>query len=110
MNRPNASRRIIVNAIKAIVKDRRIALNVPDDWPEGTEVKILPVGLYHPDDDEEVMTDEEIAQTLAAMDLVEPFEMTDEEIAALAADRKAHKEWEKAHFDEHAEHLRRMWE
>jgi hypothetical protein len=99
-----------VNAIKAIVKDRRIALDVPEDWPEGTEVKILPVGLWRPDDEAEIMTDEEIAQTLAAMDMVEPFEMTDEEVAALEAERKAHKEWEKAHFNEHAERLRRMWE
>ncbi len=32
-----------MNAIKAIVKGGRIALNVPDDWPEGTEVVIEPL-------------------------------------------------------------------
>ena len=56
------------------------------------------------------MTPDEIARTLAAMDKVEPFDMTDQERSAIEADRQARKEWEKAHFDELAEKLRRMWE
>jgi len=46
------------------------------------------------------MSPDEIARTLAAMEKIEPFEMTDEERGALAADREARKDWEKAHFDE----------
>jgi hypothetical protein len=56
------------------------------------------------------MTPEEIARTLAAMAKIEPFEMTEQERAALQAVRQARKEWEKAHFDERAEKLRRSWE
>jgi hypothetical protein len=60
------------------------------------------------DDDE--TSPEEIARTLATMDQVEPLEMTEEELAAWEAERQARKEWEKAHFFEQAEKLRRMWE
>jgi hypothetical protein len=31
-----------VNAIRAIVKDRRLELQAPPDWPDGTEVLIEP--------------------------------------------------------------------
>jgi hypothetical protein len=54
------------------------------------------------------MTPEEIAQTLAAMEKIEPFEMSEQERSALEADRQARKEWEKAHFDEHADRLQRI--
>jgi hypothetical protein len=53
---------------------------------------------------------EAVARVLAAMDAVEPFTLTDEERAAIEADRQARKEWEKAHFNEHADKLWRMWE
>ncbi len=52
----------------------------------------------------------EVARTLAAMAKIEPFEWTEEERAAHEADRQARKAWEKAHFDERADKLRRMWE
>jgi hypothetical protein len=100
-----------VNAIKAIVKDRKIALSVPDDWPEGTEVVIEPltesIGLSEEDWPD---TPEEIARHLALMDQIEPFVMTPEEEAEWQADRQARKEYHKAHFDEWAETLRKMWE
>jgi acyl-CoA reductase-like NAD-dependent aldehyde dehydrogenase len=44
------------------------------------------------------------------MEKIEPFEMTDAERAAIEADRQARKEWEKAHFDERGDKLRRIWE
>ncbi len=56
------------------------------------------------------MTAEEINRTLAAMDKIEPLEFSDEERAALKADRQARKEWEKSHFDVHADKRQRMWE
>ena len=56
------------------------------------------------------MTPEEIARVLAAMERIEPFVWTEEERAAWEADRLARKEWEKAHFNEHADKLRRMWQ
>ena len=61
-------------------------------------------------DDEGPVTAEEMARTLAAMEDVQPFELSDEERAAIEADRQTRKEWEKARFDEHADRLRRLWE
>jgi hypothetical protein len=100
-----------MNVIKATVQAGRLDVQVPPEWPDGTEVEIQPLTDYsRPPGDDEPMTPEEIARTLAAMDKVEPFEMTAEEEAALEADRQARKQWEKAHFAEHAEKLRRQWE
>jgi hypothetical protein len=97
-----------VTTIKATIKGRRLELDAPDEWPDGTEVLIHP--LAPAARDEAVMTPDEIARTLAAMDEVEPLIMTDAERAASEAERRDRKEWEKAHFEEHAEKLRRMWE
>jgi hypothetical protein len=55
------------------------------------------------------MSPEEIARTLAAMDQMAPFEMTDAERAAWEAERQSRKDRDKAQFAEHAEKLRRMW-
>jgi len=56
------------------------------------------------------MTPDEIARTLAAMDAVQPFEISDQERAAIEMDRQARRDWEKARFNEHAERLRGIWE
>jgi hypothetical protein len=94
--------------IKATVKGRRLEVDVPTDWPDGIEVEVYPLepGIQ---DDSEMMSAEEIAQTLAAMDQVEPLEITAAERAAFEADREARIRREKARFAEHAENLRRMW-
>jgi hypothetical protein len=97
-----------MTTIKATVKGRRLELEVPEDWPDGTEVVIHP--LEPLGQDAAVMTPDEIARTLAAMDQVEPLILTDEERAAWDAERRDRKDWEHAHFEEHAEKLRRMWE
>jgi hypothetical protein len=99
-----------MNTIKATVRGGRLDLQVPPDWPDGTEVEIHPVAPGEPVGEDGPVTPEEIARTLAAMDRVEPFILSDEERAAIEADRRARKEWEKAHFNEHADRLRRMWE
>ena len=56
------------------------------------------------------MSPEEIDRVLAAMEHIQPFDMTVAERAAWEAERQARKEWEKAHFTEHGEKLRRMWD
>lgn len=94
-----------MSAIKGIIQNGQVILQQPTDWPDGTEVTVTPAA-----EDDGPMTPEEIARTLAAMDKIEPFDMTDEERAAIEADRQARKEWEKAHFNEHADKLRRLWE
>lgn len=102
-----------MSAIKAIVKDGRIELQAPPDWPDGTEVTIHPqlaedtFGIREEDWPE---TPDAIAEWLTWYDTLEPLIFTDEERVAWEANRQARKEWEKAHFNEHAEKLRRMWE
>jgi hypothetical protein len=100
---------VAITMIKATVKGGRLELNVPADWPDGTEVEIHPL-----DDstrgDAQVDAAAEIAKTLAALDRIEPFEMSDAEEAAWEAERRADREREKAHFAEHSERLRRMWD
>ena len=83
--------------LKAIVKDGKIELQAPGDWPEGTEVHIEPapasVGIR---DEDWPDTPEGIARLLASMDRIEPLDMTAEE-------------FEKARFDEHADSLAESW-
>jgi hypothetical protein len=95
--------------IRATVKGGRLEADVPTDWPDGTEVEIYPVQSGTPDDAGR-MSAGEIAQTLAAMDLVEPLDITDAERAAWEAERDDRIQGEKARFAEHAESLRRIWE
>ena len=89
-----------MNAIKATVTGGRLELNVPADWPDGTEVEILPLSKGADVDD----------MLLAAMDQLEPLDLTEAELAAWKAERQARKEWEKAQFAQHAGKLQRMWE
>jgi hypothetical protein len=98
-----------MTTIRAVVRDGRIEVDEPLDLPNGTVLQI-PV----PPDAErttgEPMSPEEIRDVLAAMDRMEPLRMSDAELAAWEADRKARKEREKALFVERAEKLGRMWE
>jgi hypothetical protein len=96
-----------MTTIKAIVRGGRLELDRPIDLPDGTEL-LIPV----PDaaDEDGPMPPEEIARVLAAMDQMIPFEMIPEEEAGIEAQRQKQKEWEKAHFAEHAEKLRKKWD
>jgi hypothetical protein len=97
-----------MTTIKATVTRGRLELDVPEDWPDGTEVEIHPLAKGAPDDD--AMSPEEIAEMLAVMDRLEPLDLTDAERAAWEAERQARKDWEKVQFAEHAAKLERMWE
>jgi hypothetical protein len=103
-----------MNTIKAIVRGGRIELEEPLDLPDGTELLIpLPNGTQDEGGDDEDGWDnspEGIAAWLKWYDSLRPLLFTDEERAAWEAERQARKEWEKAHFEERAEKLRRMWE
>jgi hypothetical protein len=96
--------------LRGVIHNGQVVLPQPADLPEGTEVQIVPMDLAGSADDERPVTSDEIARTLAAMECVHPFEMTDLERAAIEADRRARKEWEKSRFFEHADRLRGMWE
>ena len=99
-----------MGAIRGVIRKGQVIVAEPADLPDETEVEIVPVGIVGPADGEGTMSPDEIARTLAAMDQVEPFELTDEEVAAISADRRARKEWEEARFFEHADRLRDAWE
>jgi hypothetical protein len=79
-----------MNTITATVKAGRLDLQVPPDWPDGTEVEIHPLEERTADDDGP-MTPDEIARVLAAMEKVQPFEMTPEEEAEIEAHRRRNK-------------------
>lgn len=96
-------------AINAVVKDRRLELDVPADWPDGTTVQIQPLEPSA-NGAQGTMSPDEIRATLAAMDQMEPLEMSDAELAAWEAERKDRKERDKAQFADHAAKLRGMWE
>jgi len=95
--------------IRGTVKDGRLEIYVPADGPDGTEVEIHPLESdVRPE--AEALSAAEIARTLAAMDRVEPFAMSDAEQAAWDAERRADRELEKTQFGERSERLRRMWD
>jgi hypothetical protein len=97
-----------MKAIRATIKKRKLEVDVPDDWPDGTEVEIQPLADAT-SAAEETLSPDEVAKTLAAMDQMQPFDMTDVEQAAWDADRKALRERDKAQFAEHAQKLRQGW-
>jgi hypothetical protein len=99
-----------VTTFKGIIQGGQVILPRPMDLPDGTEVEIVPMDQAEVADDDGPVTPEEIARALAAMDRIQPFEMTDPERAMIEADRRERKEWEKARFQEHADRLRRIWE
>jgi hypothetical protein len=94
-----------MTTIKATVSGGRLDLQVPTDWPDGTEVEIHPVGVT-----DDMMPSDEVARLLALMDQAEPLDLSDAERAAWEAERQVRKEWEKTQFAEHAAKLKRMWE
>jgi hypothetical protein len=97
---------------QGVIRGGQVIVDVPIELPDGSEVTIagIPKDQSLGNESSDEMTPEEIVATLAAMDRLIPFEMTPEEEAAWAAERLERKDWEKAHFAEHAEKLRRMWQ
>ena len=88
-----------MKAVKGIVKDRRVVIEAPADWPEGTPVEVVPaeptrptVGIREEDWPE---TPEGIAALLARMDATEPGWLSPEEEAAWKAALQEQKENEK---------------
>jgi hypothetical protein len=98
-----------MTTIKTTIKGRRLELDAPADWPDGTEVEIHPLGR-NANGVHDTMSPEEITRTLAAMDQMVPFEMTEAEETAWEAERQARKEREKGQFVEHLEKLKKEWE
>lgn len=98
-----------MTAITAIVRCGRLEVQVPEDWPDGTNVEISPIDPDRAAAGDGPMTADEIARTLAAMELVEPLEFTKEEEAAIEAARQERKQWAKDNFNERASKLAEDW-
>ncbi|MBS0265461.1 MAG: hypothetical protein JSS02_26240 [Planctomycetes bacterium] len=95
--------------ITGTVKDGRLDVSVPANWPDGTEVEIHPLES-HFKVEADALVAAGIAETLAAMDRVQPLDMSEVEQAAWEAQRRAERERDKLQFAEHAEKLRGMWD
>src|SRR5437868_5273312 len=95
-----------MSAILSVVKNGRVEVDVPADRPDGTPVRVE-LGFDGPAkyDDERPETPEEIEEWIRRFREIEPIEMTPEEEAAWAADRKM-----QAEFDNAAERDRRIEE
>jgi len=68
--------------VKGIIRNGRVEVAEPIDLPDGSEVTIsgrAQGAVFDPAADDRPMTPVEIAATLAAMDQIEPFEMTNDE-------------------------------
>jgi hypothetical protein len=101
-----------MKTIMGIVHNGQIIVEQPIEWPEGCRVVIeaaeeATLGIR----EEDWPTDPEgIARLVALMDQLEPLEMTPEDDAAWEAVRKAHKEWEKAHFERWSRQMEGLFE
>ena len=98
-----------MTTLRATIHGRRLEVDVPADWPDGAEVEICPVG-HEGNGASAALSPAEIASTLAAMDRIEPLELTEAEEVAWETERLARKERDKAQFAQHADKLRREWE
>lgn len=94
--------------LRATIQDRRLELDAPADWPDGTVVEIAPRG--EPTEDQDTLSPEEIEATLAAMDRMEPLDWTDAERSQWDVDRRKRIEREKAAFFQDARPLQGNWD
>lgn len=96
-----------MKTIRATWKNGQIVPDGPVDWPDGARLLVEPESSL-----EEMWSDapEAVADWLKWYDSLEPLLFSEEERTAWEAHRQARAAWEKAHFDEHAEQLRRMWQ
>ncbi len=88
--------------MKGVIRNGRVEVAEPINLPDGSEVTIT--GRAHGkflglEDNDRPMTPSEIAEALAAMEKVEPFDMTDEERASADAWEKKVNDYTIANMD-----------
>ena len=82
-----------MNAIRSVVKNGRVEVDAPADWPDGTPVRVeLGLDDQSEYDDERPETPEEVQAWLRWYHSLEPIAMTPEEEAAWDMDRKIQKD------------------
>ena len=100
--------------IKATIRNGRIEHQERVPLPDGTEFMIpLPNGKLKdvmPGEEDWEDTPEAIEKWIKEFNELKPLQFTDEELEQMEKDRQERKAWEKAHFFEEAERLRKMWE
>jgi hypothetical protein len=94
-----------------VVKNGRVEVDAPADWPDGTPVRVE-FGLNDQSeyDDERPETPDEIRAWLRWYHSLEPIVMTPEEEAAWEADRKTQKEFDIANAAERDRRIEGMFE
>jgi hypothetical protein len=89
-----------MNAILGVVKNGRVEVDAPPDWPEGSPVRVV-LGLNGKrTDDERPETPEENEEWIRRFRDIEAIEMTSEEEAAWLAGLKAQKDFDIANAAE----------
>lgn len=99
-----------MSALRAMVRNGRIETDDPLDLPDGTELLVYPAEERPDPEDAYGDSPDGLAAWLRDFRALEPLALTEEDrrvIDQAYADQKA---WELAHFEAHAEKLRKMWE
>lgn len=97
-------------AIRATVRDGRIEADEPLDLPDGTELVVYAADDRPDPEDAYGDTPEGLAAWLRDFQSLEPLILTEEERRVIEQAKADQKAWELAHFEEHAEKLRKMWD
>ncbi len=93
---------------KGVIRNGQVIVEEPINLPDGSEVTITgrPYGKFLGDEDNDrPPTPQEIAAALAAMEKVEPFDLTEEERAEAEAWAKKVKDYTIANMDKGIEDL-----
>jgi hypothetical protein len=99
-----------MSAILSVVKNGRVEVDAPPDWPEGSPVRVELGLIGRAVDDEKPESPEEIEAWIRRFREIEPIELTPEEEVAWDADRKAQKEYEIATAAERDRRIEEIFE
>jgi hypothetical protein len=93
---------------KGTIRNGQVVVDEPINLPDGSEVTITGCAdskFLGEEDNDRPPTPEEIARVLAAMEKVQPFEMTPEEEAEIEAHRRRNKAYTIANMHKGIEEL-----
>jgi hypothetical protein len=100
-----------MNAIRSVVKNGRVEVDAPPDWPDGTPVRVeLGLNGSSEYDDECPEAPEEIEAWLRWYHSLAPLVMTPEEEAAWEADRRIQKDYDIANAAERDRRIEGIFE